>query len=70
MGAKCYPTLSAVPDKLDVVVVAVNMSAVPALIEEAASLGIHNMVIVSGGGKELGGDKVALERQIRETAAG
>jgi 3-hydroxypropionyl-CoA synthetase (ADP-forming) len=68
LGAKCYPSLAAVPDKLDVVVVAVALSGVPKLIGECASLGIHNMVIVSGGGKELGGDMVALERQIRETA--
>lgn len=69
LGVKCYPTLSAVPEKLDVVVVAVGMNLVPDLIKETASLGVHNMVIVSGGGKELGGDKVALEREIRETAA-
>jgi 3-hydroxypropionyl-CoA synthetase (ADP-forming) len=68
LGAKCYPSLSAVPDKIDVVVVAVALTAVPKLIEECAALGIHNMVIVSGGGKELGGDMVGLERQIRETA--
>ena len=36
------------------------------LIAECGALGIHNMVIVSGGGKELGGDMVAVERQIRE----
>jgi 3-hydroxypropionyl-CoA synthetase (ADP-forming) len=69
MGKKCYPTLSAVPDPLDVVVVAVALKMVPELILECSNLGIHNMVIVSGGGKELGGDLVALERQIRETAA-
>jgi len=69
LGAKCYPTLSAVPDPLDVVVAAVALSNVPKLIMESASLGVRNMVIVSGGGKELGGDMVALERQIRETAA-
>ena len=68
MGAKCYPTLAAVPDQLDVVVVAVALAAVPELIAECAALGIHNLVVVSGGGKELGGDKVALERQIRRLA--
>jgi 3-hydroxypropionyl-CoA synthetase (ADP-forming) len=68
LGAKCYPSLSAVPDKLDVVVVAVALTTVPKLIDECAALGIHNMVIVSGGGKELGGDMVGLERQIREVA--
>ena len=69
MGKKCYPTLSAVPVSLDVVVVAVALSLVPQLIEECSTLHVHNMVIVSGGGKELGGDRVALEQQIRETAA-
>ncbi len=69
LGAKCYPTLSAVPDPLDVVVVAVALKAVPELIEECAASGVNNMIIVSGGGKELGGDQVTLERQIRETAA-
>ena len=66
LGTKCYPTLAAVPDKVDVVVVAVALAAVPGLIAECGALGIHNMVIVSGGGKELGGDMVAVERQIRE----
>ena len=66
LGTKCYPTLSAVPDQVDVVIVAVALRAVPELIEECSALGIHNMVIVSGGGKELGGDLVALEGQIRE----
>ena len=69
MGRKCYPTLSAVPDPLDVVVVAVALNMVPQLIRECSSLGVHNMVIVSGGGKELGGDLVTLEHEIRETAA-
>jgi 3-hydroxypropionyl-CoA synthetase (ADP-forming) len=69
MGKKCYPTLSAVPYPLDVVVVAVALNMVPQLIEECSILGVHNMVIISGGGKELGGDLVALERQIQEMAA-
>jgi 3-hydroxypropionyl-CoA synthetase (ADP-forming) len=68
LGAKCYPSLSAVPDKLDVVVVAVGLSGVPKLIEECATLGVHNMVVVSGGGKELGGDMAGLEQQIRNAA--
>jgi 3-hydroxypropionyl-CoA synthetase (ADP-forming) len=68
LGAKCYPSLTAVPEKLDVVVVAVGLSGVPKLIDECAALGVHNMVVVSGGGKELGGDMVALEQQIREAA--
>jgi 3-hydroxypropionyl-CoA synthetase (ADP-forming) len=67
LGVKCYPALAAVPDQLDLVVVAVGLTAVPKLLAECGALGIRNMVIVSGGGKELGGDMVAVERQIRET---
>jgi 3-hydroxypropionyl-CoA synthetase (ADP-forming) len=68
LGAKCYASLAAIPARLDVVVVAVALSGVPKLIGECASLGVHNMVIVSGGGKELGGDMVRLEQQIRQEA--
>ena len=68
LGTKCYPSLSAVPDQLDVVVVAVALKLVPELIVECAALGVHNMVIVAGGGKELGGELLALEQQIQEMA--
>ncbi len=66
MGAKAYPTLSDIPERVDLAVVAVALNLVPDLIRECAALGIHNMVIVSGGGKELGGDKVDLEAEIRQ----
>ncbi len=31
-----------------------------------ATKGIHNVVIVSGGGKELGGDRAAMEAEVKE----
>lgn len=68
MGVKAYPTLAAIPEPVDLVVVAVALALVPAVIEECGALGIHNMVIVSGGGKELGGDKKELEAEIRRLA--
>jgi 3-hydroxypropionyl-CoA synthetase (ADP-forming) len=68
MGAKTYPSLSAIPEPVELAVVAVALSLVPDLIDECASLGIHNMVIVSGGGKELGGDSAAVEAEIRRRA--
>jgi 3-hydroxypropionyl-CoA synthetase (ADP-forming) len=68
LGRQCYPSLAAVPEKIDLVVVAVGLALVPDLIKESAAQGVRNMVIVSGGGKELGGDKVALEQQIRSEA--
>ncbi len=69
MGLVCYPSLSEVPGPVDLVVVTVALSRVPDLIRECASKGIHNMVIISGGGKELGGQSEELESTIARLAA-
>ncbi|HEV2193131.1 MAG TPA: 3-hydroxypropionate--CoA ligase [Nitrosopumilaceae archaeon] len=65
LGLKCYPSLSAIPDKVDLVVVCVDLSITAPVLEECAKKGIHNVVIVSGGGKELGGDRAAMEAEIK-----
>jgi 3-hydroxypropionyl-CoA synthetase (ADP-forming) len=68
MGAKAYPSLSAIPDTVELVVGAIDLAAIPGLIEECAAKGVHNLVVVSGGGKELGGERAALEAKIRHAA--
>jgi 3-hydroxypropionyl-CoA synthetase (ADP-forming) len=68
MGLTTYPSLASIPDPVDLVVVTVSLSAVPAIIRESASKGVHGMVIISGGGKELGGDSRELESTIRQLA--
>lgn len=65
MGAKAYPTLAAIPEPVDLVVGAVDLSLMPDLIRECAAKGVHNLVIVSGGGKELGGERAQIEAEIR-----
>ena len=32
-----------------------------------AKKGIHNVVIVSGGGKELGGDRAVMEAEVKQS---
>ena len=66
MGLKAYKSLDEVPDKVDVVVVTVDLKFVPDLLRSAAKKDIHNFVIISGGGKELGGERANIEDQIRE----
>ncbi|MDQ3872904.1 MAG: acetate--CoA ligase family protein [Thermoproteota archaeon] len=66
MGLKAYRSLEEVPDKVDVVVVTVDLKFVPDLLRSAAKKDIHNFVIISGGGKELGGERANIEDQIRE----
>jgi len=65
LGIKCYPSLSAVPEKIDLVVICVDLSVTPPVLEECAKKGVHSVVIVSGGGKELGGERAAYEAEVK-----
>ena len=65
LGIKCYPSISAIPEKVDLVVVCVDLSVTPPILEECAKKGIHSVVIVSGGGKELGGERAAYEAEVK-----
>lgn len=62
---KCYPSIEDVPDKIDLVVVCVDLSVTPPVLEACAKKGIHNVVIVSGGGKELGGKRAEYEAEVK-----
>lgn len=66
LGIKCYPAVDAVPDAVDLVVVCVDLSVTAPVLEQCARKGVHNVVIVSGGGKELGGERAAYEAQVKE----
>jgi 3-hydroxypropionyl-CoA synthetase (ADP-forming) len=68
MGLKAYPSLSSIPEAVDLVVITVALSMVPDIIHECAAKGSHNMVIISGGGKELGGESEELEASIKRLA--
>ncbi|MEW6398871.1 MAG: acetate--CoA ligase family protein [Bacillota bacterium] len=68
LGLKAWPSVTAIPDQVDMVVVTTPLDVVPGLIEECAAKGCRNMVVISGGGKELGGDRVGLEERIRRLA--
>ena len=68
MGLKAFPRLADVLEPIDLVVVTVPLAAVPDLVLECGVVGTHNMVVISSGGKELGGDGKELEATIRRLA--
>jgi 3-hydroxypropionyl-CoA synthetase (ADP-forming) len=68
MGLEAYPSLSAIPAPVELAVVTVELALVPGIIEECAARGVHNLVVISGGGKELGGERRTLEAEIRRLA--
>jgi 3-hydroxypropionyl-CoA synthetase (ADP-forming) len=66
MGVKAYKNLLDIQDPIDVVIVTVDLKFVPDLLTECGKKNIHNMVIISGGGKELGGERAAIEKRIQD----
>ena len=66
LGIKCYPSLDAIKAKVDLVVVCIDLAFCGPIMKTCAEKGIHNVVIVSGGGKELGGDRAAMEAEVKE----
>lgn len=68
LGIKAYPSLSAVPEVVDLIVVVTPAATIPNIIKEAVDIGVKSAIIISAGFKETGPEGVELERQILEHA--
>ena len=66
MGVKAYKSLMDIEEPVDVVIVTVDLKFVPDLLVECGKKNIHNMVVISGGGKELGGERAAIEKRVQD----
>lgn len=65
MGLKCYHTLSDIKKDIDLVVIAVPAKVVEGVIDECHSVGVKNVIIISSGFKEVGGDGAVMEHTIK-----
>lgn len=69
-GVLTYPDLSAVPEVVDLAVIATPAATVPGLIKQCVERGIPGAIIISAGFSELGVAGKQLETEIREIARG
>ena len=53
-GVRCYESIGAVPDPVDLAIVALPASEVPRVIEECGAAGIRNALVLSAGFREIG----------------
>ncbi|MFZ4648198.1 MAG: acetate--CoA ligase family protein [Patescibacteria group bacterium] len=63
-GLPCFPTLTAIGQKIDLMIVVVPAAIVPAIMEEGGSLGIKGAIIISAGFKESGHSE--LEDEVKK----
>ncbi|HSO27920.1 MAG TPA: acetate--CoA ligase family protein, partial [Anaerolineales bacterium] len=68
LGVKAYPSISALPESVDLAVITTPAPTVPGIIEECANTGVRGAIIISAGFKETGPEGVELERQVLEQA--
>lgn len=68
LGLKTYKSILDVPGKVDMAIVVIRSENVPTIIDDCAKKGVRNIVIISGGFKELGGKFRDLEVEIAERA--
>jgi acetyltransferase len=64
----CFPALAALPEAVDLAIVATPAATVPGLIEECGMKGIRHVVVLSAGFAEAGEEGVRRERELLEAA--
>src|SRR6476661_1646998 len=69
-GVRCYPDLAALPETVDLAVIATPAVTVGPLIKECVARQIPAAIIISAGFAELGSEGRELEQQIRAVARG
>jgi acyl-CoA synthetase (NDP forming) len=67
-GQPCFPSLEALPERPDTVVVALNPLRAASITEEAARLGIPSVIIPGGGVVEGGTAARAMQVEVRRIA--
>ncbi len=63
-GLKCYPSIAAIPEHVDLAVIATPAKSVPGVVEECGRAGVDGVVIISAGFREIGAEGKKLEEEI------
>src|SRR3954466_12156865 len=63
-GLKCYQTIAEVGQPIDLAIIIIPARAVLGALEQCASVGVKNAVIISSGFAEEGGDSAAMQDAI------
>ena len=64
LGIKAYADITAIPEAIDLAVIATPAPTVPTVIRQCATAGVKGVIILSAGFKEIGTVGIELEQQI------
>ena len=64
-GQRCYASIGAVPEAVDLVVVVTPANTVPGVVADCVKANARSIVVISAGFKEMGAEGAALERDVQ-----
>jgi acetyltransferase len=64
LGVKAYPSVTAVPEAVDLAIIVTPPPSIPAIIKECGENGVQGAIVISAGFKEVGPEGAALEKQL------
>lgn len=68
LGNRCVKSISAIDEKVDLVVLAIPAPHIPDVVLEAAEHGTRHFVVISAGFKEIGGEGIEREERLKTIA--
>jgi acetyltransferase len=70
LGVRCCAAVAAVPEPVDLALIATAAASVPAQLAACATAGVKAAIVVSGGFREVGPAGLALENELRAILRG
>lgn len=67
-GVSCFSSLKGIPETVDLALIIVPNTMVPGVLKESVEKGAQAAVIISAGFKEIGGEGIRLENEIKKIA--
>ena len=67
-GIKCYPSIEAIPDEVELVVIITPAKTIPGIIDQCVAKKAKGAIIISAGFKELGAEGLKLENEVLRRA--
>src|SRR5215467_11229831 len=64
LGVKAYPSVSDIPEAVDLAVVVTPPPSIPGIIRECGENGVQGAIVISAGFKEIGPEGAVLEKQL------
>lgn len=68
-GLRCYPSVRAIEEPVELAVLVVPRAAVLAVVEDCVAKGVRGLVVVTAGFRELDAEGAQLEAKLRERVA-